>query len=145
MLFQRRRQIKVLIELFQKFTEREAGLANIAFKRVFEGVRGNFSQVKKVFPLKNLFLYIKERFPHFSVDLHWKICGQPFRKFRRCGQGGQPEKLYRLIHTVFQAVFSLIFGQKTGFPQTHSPYYYGYESNLIYLTYSCEQRSCAQL
>ena len=39
MLFQRRRQIKVLIELFQKFTEREAGLANIAFKRVFEGVR----------------------------------------------------------------------------------------------------------
>ena len=59
MLFQRRRQIKVLIELFQKFTEREAGLANIAFKRVFEGVRGNFSQVKKVFPLKNLFLIYK--------------------------------------------------------------------------------------
>ena len=75
MLFQRRRQIKVLIELFQKFTEREAGLANIAFKRVFEGVRGNFSQVKKVFPLKNLFLIYKGKistlFCGFTLENLW--------------------------------------------------------------------------
>ena len=67
MLFQRRRQIKVLIKLFQKFAEREAGLANIAFRRFFGGSQGTFHQGKKG-SLKNIFLIIIGK---FSTE----ICG----------------------------------------------------------------------
>ena len=67
MLFQRRRQIKVLITLFQKFAEREAGLANIAFRRFFGGSQGTFHQGKKG-SLKNIFLII---IGNFSTE----ICG----------------------------------------------------------------------
>jgi len=37
-------------KVLNRFAEREAGLAYIAHKRVFEGVRENFSQEKKVPP-----------------------------------------------------------------------------------------------
>ena len=67
MLFQRRRQIKVLIKLFQKFAEREAGLANIAFRRFFGGSQGTFHQGKKG-SLRILFLLYKEK-------ISTEICG----------------------------------------------------------------------
>ena len=107
MLFQRRRQIKVLIELFQKFTEREAGLANIAFKRVFEGVRGNFSQVKKVFPLKILFLYyIRKDFHTFLWIYTGKFVDNHFEKSANVDKVDNP-KSYTDLSTQFSKPFFL--------------------------------------